>query len=109
MLCSINVAPHQFTVFFKLMLLFYSGHLNHAASIRHDVEVCVTYRVRLLERLRETNKSLIVCLKCCWSSIKSKRLNRHKPFNKIKNRESQKYNEPWPNEAELAALMTAQK
>lgn len=70
--------------------------------------VSPTVRVRLLERLRETNKSLTVYLKCCCSSIKSKRLNRHKPFNKIKNRESQKY-EPRPNEAELAALMIAQK
>lgn len=71
--------------------------------------VSPTVKVRLLKRLRETNKSLIVYLKCCCSSIKSKRLNRHKPFNKIKNRDFQKYNEPWPNEAELAALMTAQK
>lgn len=41
------------------------------------------------------------------SSMKPRRLNRHKPFNKIKNIESQMYNEP--NEAELAALMIAQK
>lgn len=41
------------------------------------------------------------------SSMKPRRLNRHKPFNKIKNIESQMYNEP--NKAELAALMIAQK